>query len=132
MIPVLQKILIISLVILQMATPLVHAHSGDDYSGSFIHLPGLESLSVGTDHPQFSSIHCHFSHDQGIVSIGSAIQHPVQDAIDNSSTIILTQPDFPPSLILLNYVVNFSPHPEQPTSTPPISQHGPRAPPAFV
>jgi len=132
MIPVLQKILIITLVILQMATPLVHAHSGNDYSGPFIHIPGLESLSIGTDDPQFSSINCHFSHDQGIVSIGSAIQHPVQDAIDNSSAIVLSQPDFSFQLVLLNHVVNFSPHPDRPTSTPLISQHGSRAPPAFI
>jgi len=132
MIPVLQKILIISLVILQMATPLVHAHSGADYSGPFIHIPGLESLAVGTGDPQFSSFNCHFSHDQGIISIGPAIQHSVLDATDDCSTIILTQPVLPPSLILLNYVVNFSPHTDRLTSTPLISQHGPRAPPAFV
>ena len=127
----LQKILVIVLVLLQFAAPLVHAHTGNEITGSGLHVPGLESFSVGSNTNEISSIDRHFGHNSGIVSIGSAIQQKHQACIDESSDAVLSQPSFSFHLALLDYYINFSPQSDQPFPTPFIFQHSTRAPPNF-
>ncbi len=129
-IPVLKKFLIITIVMLQIAAPLVHAHSGIDNSGQHIHIPGLEMLSVRTDETQFSSIDCCF--DPGIVGVSSAIQQKIPAAANpSSSAIVLIQPEYYVQSVLYGSLINFSPHPERPRLKPFSSQHCTRAPPLF-
>ena len=117
------------LVLLQFAAPLVHAHTGNEITGSGLHVPGLESFSVGANANEISTIDGHFDHNYGIVSIDSAIQQKHQACIDESSAAVLSQPSFSFSLALLEYFINFSPQSDQPLPTPFISQHNTRAPP---
>lgn len=131
MIPSLQKFLVIVLVLLQFAAPLVHAHAhaGDEIVDSGLHVPGLESLSIGSSESETASIDRHVGYNHCIVSISSGIQLKYQASNDQSSDAVLNQPGFSFRLALLDYFINFSPQPDQPLSSPFISQHSTRAPP---
>lgn len=110
MIPILQKLTIIMLVLLQFTAPLVHAHSGMQNTGLGLHVPGLESWSVGTDIDAMSSSTSQLPWDNCLVSVGTAIQQNPLLAAESSSDYALLPADKIFSIALDARLINFSPH----------------------
>lgn len=131
MIPALQKITILLLALLQFAAPLVHAHSGMETTGLGVHVPGLESWSVGAPENVFSSCDKHYHIDKCIVSVSSAIKEKPPVSVEPSSVGTLPQPLLAYTVALDATLLNFSPHIDLILPSPPIHSHATRAPPIF-
>ncbi len=131
MIPALQKMTICLLALLQLAAPLVHAHSGMEAAGLGVHIPGLESWSVGANEDAVSSDSDYFRSNNCVVAVSSAIKQKhlvsVEPAFDGAA-------DFPADVYTVatdSCLLNFSPQYAWIVSTPPVCSHGTRAPPVI-
>ncbi|WP_036300539.1 hypothetical protein [Methylomarinum vadi] len=129
MIPALQKITILLLVLLQLAAPLVHAHSGRDTTGLGVHVPGLESWSVGATQSSFSSCDKPYHTDNYIVSVSSAIKQKPTVSIEPSYIGALPHPLLAYTVAQDATLLNFSPHIDLILPSPPRHSHATRAPP---
>jgi hypothetical protein len=102
---------LIFLGLLQFATPLLHAHSGNNYSQFGLHLPTLEMYSASASNQLvLESSQLLFAPDNHLVSVVSqGVKHPEQ-ANDPSSSgyFLLRLAIF--NVILNSYQLNFSPH----------------------
>lgn len=128
MIPRLQKLLIILLVLLQFTAPLVHAHTGSDIAELGVHVPGLESLSVGADLDKISSDHIDIYHETSLVGISAAIQQKSPITVAPASLYI----DLPNGSYCVSLdisLLNFSPPETPPVPDLLVSPHFARAPP---
>lgn len=129
MIPALQKITVLILALLQFAAPLVHAHSGVQSDGLGVHIPGLESWSVGTNEDSLSSGNSQFPLKSCLVAVSTAIQQKQPVSTVPSSHCAIIPPVETYTVCSDGCLINFSPHLIQVTSLPPHHWHGSRAPP---
>lgn len=126
----LRRTVLVILVLLQCIAPLVHAHTGQQYFGKGLHIPGLESYN-GQTHNQYVQALSTSNQDEGfLVAIHAGIKSQQID-----TDVDLDQPAFlPPELpvIITNlseFDVNFSPHTQPNVFSPLVVSHFARAPP---
>lgn len=74
MVTMLTKFLLIILALLQLVTPLVHAHTSGEPSESGVHLPGYEHLSVNIDSAEFHAISHSYTIESSIISVAAGIK----------------------------------------------------------
>lgn len=130
MIPALQKITILALVLLQFAAPLVHAHTGMEIAGPGVHVPGLESWSVGAKEDSVSSSSGPYRTNNCLVAISSAIQQKQPVSVEPFGGYALSQPPVQTYVVSLDVcLLNFSPHRNRIIPSPLVSSHATRAPP---
>lgn len=131
MILTLRRYLLVLLGLLQLVAPLVHAHSGNNFSQFGLHVPNLEIYSVADyqNSPTFQSVDFLASLDDAIVSISAGIQNQQNNGDDLSPTLYFPPNPFAVSLVLSSCEINFSPQPSHNIKTFVHSPQSPRAPP---
>ena len=72
-----RQFLIVLLVLLQNATPLMHAHIGQEGTQSGLHLYEFETLRLAVDHSSIETANFAQDTENFIVSIGSAIKQTI-------------------------------------------------------
>ena len=87
------KFLIIILALLQLVTPLVHAHASDELADHRIHLPGLEHFNINNDSEAFHATLHPCVNDCLIIGVGAGIKHK-KISTDNSIDFYLPLENF--------------------------------------
>lgn len=128
----LRRYLLVLLGLLQFVAPLVHAHSGNDFSRFGLHLPNLEIYAAVKSEqiPTLQAADYLSGLDDTIVSISTGIQNQQTNADDLSPLLYFLPSSFAVSLALIRCEINFSPQPEQRLKPPVYSPQSPRAPPS--
>ncbi len=70
-----KKYVALALVLLQCATPFLHAHSGNDRSPDGFHIHGFSLSNSGQQHSNAQALGSTVSLDGLIVSVGSVVQN---------------------------------------------------------
>jgi hypothetical protein len=127
----LRRFLIVLLVLLQVTTPLAHAHIGQNASISGVHLPEFEILSLIQDGAGLAAIDHELDGQTDIINVGSAIKQ--QQTIDHAAPVLFLQSDAPRFKIVRDAdVVNFSPQPSCFTPELIPNHNTSRAPPFWI
>ena len=125
----LRNILILLLATLQLMSPLVHAHVGEEMPGTGLHRHGLEIYDHSHDAPLLTSDTSHLGIDSHVICINTGIK--LSKPLLTDSSVNYGQPQYN-SLVNVQWLafsVNFSPwqgHVKTSLSFHPFS---PRAPP---
>ncbi len=67
--------LFIILALLQLVTPLVHAHTGEESIKQGLHLPGYEHYSVNLDTPEYHIVTHPTAENCSIIGVATGIKH---------------------------------------------------------
>ncbi|MEQ1635096.1 MAG: hypothetical protein ABL903_00300 [Methylococcales bacterium] len=127
-----RNFLVILLVLLQLFAPLVHAHVGKHFTSAGIHLPGLESRTVGVEAPTLQALDCNFSSSNLIVSIEAGVKNKQpENVVDNADGAYIHQPAFVFNVLIIATDSNFSPHIAAFVPYLYTPRYAPRAPPLF-
>lgn len=131
MILTLRRYLLVLLGLLQLVAPLVHAHSGNNFSQFGLHLPSFEIYSTANNQntPTLQSLDYLAALDDAIVSISTGIQNQQNNSDDLWSLLY-----FPPYSVaitptLISCEINFSPQATLSIKSILHSPQSPRAPP---
>ncbi|MDO8939797.1 MAG: hypothetical protein Q7U98_11625 [Methylicorpusculum sp.] len=121
--------LFITLAILQLVSPLLHAHTSSAEPASGLHLPGLEQFSFFSEAPLSDALPDHAGDELPIVidfglNSSSPGQHDVQ-ALITATFVFLTY------TAVFCYTINLSAH-AKPAHRAFLTPHSPRAPPTYL
>lgn len=128
MVAFLRQFLVVLLVLLQSAAPLVHAHTGGNFSQRGLHLHEFETLRLAADNMFLASVDHAVDAESCIVNVGSAIEK--QHAANNADTVLYPlncDQDF--AIARDADIVNFSPQLSGFIPKPLPSHNNSRAPP---
>lgn len=125
------KSLVILLTLLQLVSPLVHAHAGSVAAHAGLHIPGLEAYSILNETLSHETAISPQSSDCTIVAVDTGIKPAVcRQTSDNGQTIALPFQFYRLNLTVSLFYNNFSPPELLPARQVFSSQASPRAPPA--
>jgi len=127
----LRKFIVISLAILQLIAPLVHAHAGEKVSDLGLHVPGLERYGIKHDALMSMAVNYDFNADGIVVGVDAGIKDNQSNAVvDSDDDPYLHQQAATVKTALSPFDANFSPQAAQFVCRLLIPSLSPRAPPA--
>lgn len=127
MVAFLRQFMVMSLVLLQFAAPLVHAHVHDLGAARGLHLHEFETLQLKADTAFQSAMDYVAPLQSAVVELGAAINVPHD--LEPLPPIYASYNDIWLSEQYIVRTINFSPHETALISEPFLSQHSSRAPP---
>ena len=128
----LRRCLVVFLTILQLFTPWVHAHTGEQFLKSGLHIPGLERFETKDDKliVQLKGLQLNHALEGMIVAIDMGVkQHQINPLDNNDGNSFIHQSLITLNAQILRFDVNVSQQKSQFVDTVLIQENSPRAPP---
>jgi len=129
MVAFLRQFMVMSLVLLQFAAPLVHAHVHNLGATRGLHLHEFETLRLKSDSTYMSATDYVAPLQSAVVELGAAIK--IQHDLVPLPPMYSSYDDSYRSEQYIVKIINFSPHETVLIREPFINQHSSRAPPLF-